>query len=131
MRSLIFSPLFVSLVCFAPADHASAGASATEVSGPVVEIVQFTLHDGSAADDFLAAAAATEAALRRQPGFLRRILLRDDTGGWTDLVEWRSRPEAEAAAQAMMSDPSFAPFLSMIDMETISMAHPSVLWRMD
>jgi hypothetical protein len=96
-----------------------------------LETVAFHLVPGTDPAAFLAAARGTEAALRRQPGFLSRMLTRGDDGTWTDLVLWASHPEALAAAEAVMSDPAFAPFGAMIDMAGARMSHAPLVWRMD
>ncbi len=113
----------------APAEMARGGT--TEAPAAVVEMVSFRLTAGADTADFLTAARATEAPLRRQPGFQRRVLTLAPDGTWTDLVEWADLAAAEAGAQAMMAEPAFQPFLAMIDMASVQMAHPAVQWRMD
>lgn len=110
----------------APADAARAGAG----PNPVMEVVTFRLLPGVTEAAFLAAARATEAPLRRQPGFLSRSLTLSDDGHWTDHVLWSSLPEATAAAQAMMAEPAFAPFMAAIDGASVTMRHDRVLWQM-
>jgi hypothetical protein len=50
-------------------------------------------------------------------------------GTWTDIVTWAGLAEAEAAAQAVMAEPEFAPFVALIDMESLSMSHSTLVWR--
>lgn len=100
------------------------------VAQPIAEIVTFRLTEGSDAAAFLAAARATEAPVAAQPGFLRRVLSRDDSGLWTDQVEWASRDSAEAAAQAVMAMPEFGPFVGFIDLPGLKLRHAQVLWTM-
>jgi hypothetical protein len=123
--------LFLALAlpfCLAPAD-ARAGGTA-DPAAPVAEIVTFTLIPGSDETAFLAAAQATEGPIAAQPGFLRRVLSRDDTGLWTDHVEWTDLASAEAAAQAVMAMPEFGPFAGFIDPSGMTMRHARVLWTM-
>lgn len=89
----------------------------------VIEYVTFTLTPGTDEAAFLAAARGTEALLRRQPGFLSRQLSRGPDGRWTDAVSWASMAEAEAAPQAVMADPAFAPFMALIDGASAEMRH--------
>lgn len=97
----------------------------------VLELVSFRLiHDTDPAA-FVALAAATESALRRQPGYRSRKLVCTPEGQWTDIVEWDSLAAATTAAQVILSDPGFAAFVAMIDMATVSMSHPALAWRMD
>jgi Antibiotic biosynthesis monooxygenase len=124
MRFVTFR-LFAALVALAPAD----GARGQTADGPVMEIVTFRLNPGITDTAFLALARATEGPVSAQPGFLRRSLLRNDAGDWTDLVEWQSLAQAQAAAEAVMAEPAFAPFAGAIDMTTLSMRHVPILWQ--
>ena len=110
-----------------PAESRDRIAPGTE---PVAEIVTFHLTEGSEEAAFLAAARATEAPVAAQPGFLRRVLSRDDTGLWTDHVEWADLASAEAAAQAVMAMPEFGPFVGFIDLPGLKLRHAQVLWTM-
>jgi hypothetical protein len=109
-----------------PADLARAGGD-----GPVLEVVSFRVIAGTDEADFLAAARATEAPLRRQPGFLSRVLTRSADGTWTDHVVWASLPKALAASQAMMAEPAFQPFMALIDGPSVQMRHDPILWQVD
>ncbi|AZL57959.1 hypothetical protein EI545_03365 [Tabrizicola piscis] len=125
-------PAFSLLICLAPADAARADTAATgPMTGPVMEIVTFRLVAGATDTAFLAAAQGTADPLRTQPGFQGRTLTRAADGLWTDHVLWASMTEAMAAAEAMMADPAFAPFMALIDGPSVTMQHAPVLWRMD
>jgi hypothetical protein len=128
LPKLAFNALAMTLF-LAPADAARAGSSADD--SPVMELVTFRLVPGVADTAFLAAARGTEAPLRKRPGFLSRSLTRGSDGLWTDHVLWSSLPEAMAAAEAMMAEPAFAPFMAAIDGATVTMRHDRVLWQMD
>ncbi len=125
MRFAILPFLAVG-IAFGAADTARGQG----IAGPVMEIVSFRLNPGIADKDFLQAARATEGPVAAQSGFIRRSLLRDETGLWTDTVEWQSQAQATAAADIVMADPAFAPFGSAIDMATIQMRHTPILWQM-
>ncbi len=126
-------PAFSLLICLAPADasRADTAAATDPVTGPVMEIVTFRLVAGATDTAFLAAAQGTAAPLKAQPGFQGRTLTHTADGLWTDHVLWASMPEAMTAAEAMMADPAFAPFMALIDGPTVTMQHTPVLWRMD
>ena len=98
---------------------------------PVLEIVTFRTADGADETAFLEAARGTEAMLRDRGSLVRRVLTKADDGTWTDVVEWKSMDEALSAAKAVLQEPSFMPFMSMIDPESVSMSHAPILWRMD
>ena len=96
-----------------------------------LEIVSFRLSDTATTDEFLNAARETEAVLRASGALVRRFLTVDSDGLWTDVIEWSSHEAALATAKAVMTDPSSAPFMTMIDPASANMRHARVLWRMD
>ncbi len=96
-----------------------------------LEIVTFRLVPGTDRVAFLAAARGTDPAVRRQPGFVARMLAEGTDGIWTDAVTWASHDAALAASQAVMADPDFAPFGALIDMASAQMSHSTLVWRMD
>ena len=114
-------------IALAPPDARAGGTAAPQ---PVAEIVTFRLVPGMDEATFLSAAKATETPVAAQPGFLRRSLSRDDTGLWTDYVEWADQQSAEAAMQAVMSLPEFGPFAAAIAPEGMVIRHAPVLWTM-
>lgn len=97
----------------------------------VIEYVTFRLVPGADEAAFLTAARATEALIRRQPGFLSRRLSKGPDGRWTDAVTWASLAEAEAAPQAVMADPDFAPFMALIDGPSAEMRHEALALTLD
>jgi hypothetical protein len=126
-KAMRILPALMMTLCLAAPDALRAAGS----DGPVVEVVTFRLLPGVAEADFLTAAAGTEAPLRATPGFVARRLVRAEDGSWTDLVEWASLAQAHAAAQMVMADPAFAPFMATIDGASVVMRHDRILWRMD
>ncbi|QYK40217.1 MAG: hypothetical protein KF887_12310 [Paracoccaceae bacterium] len=119
-------PCLVPTLALAAPDAARAAGD-----GPVIEVVSFRLVAGTPEADFLAAAAATEPPLRTAPGFVARRLVRAEGGVWTDLVEWSSLGAAQAGAQAMTAEPAFGAFVALIDMDSLTMRHDALRWRMD
>lgn len=97
----------------------------------VIEYVTFSLVPGATEAAFLAAAKATEALVRRQPGFVSRRLSRGTDGRWTDAVTWASLAEAEAAPPAVMADPAFQPFMALIDGPSAQMRHETLALTLD
>lgn len=94
-----------------------------------IEIVTFRLIPGADRAGFVKAAQGTEAAVRRQPGFVARMLVEAEDGAWTDVVTWASHADATAAAENVIADPDFAPFGAMIDGPTVRMSHSTLVWR--
>jgi hypothetical protein len=126
MRHLSLNALALAL----PLSPADARAGAATAPAAVAEIVTFRLLPGTDETAFLEAARATGPAVAAQPGFLRRSLSRDETGLWTDHVEWADLPSALAAAEAVITMPDFAPFAALIDPEGLTMRHAPVIWQM-
>jgi hypothetical protein len=118
--------LFATLL--APADAARGDATA---SGPVLEIVQFRLVAGIDPASFIRMAQATEAPLRRQPGYISRRLVQGGDGEWTDIVEWIDLAAATKAGEVIMTAPEFGPFGAAIDTASLRISHPALVWRMD
>jgi len=108
----------------------TAPAHATS-NDPVLEAVSFRLMPGTDVAAFRDAAAKTEASLRARGSLVRRLLSRNASGGWSDVIEWTSMDDALAAAEAVMQDPAFVPFGTMIDPDTVQMCHAPILWRME
>jgi hypothetical protein len=97
----------------------------------VIEYVTFTLVPGADAAAFLSVAQATEALVRRQPGFVARRLSQGEGGTWTDAVTWASMADALAAPAAVMADPAFHPFMALIDGPSATMRHETVAFAVD
>ena len=90
------------------------------------EIVEFRLAEGITDEQFLASAQPTTAYLCSTGAFVRRSLSQDETGLWTDYVEWTSQDEAQAAAEAAMQREDMMPFMIAIDPETISLRYAAI-----
>ena len=121
-----FLPLAAVVIAMAPADALRA-----ETAAPVLEIVNFRLNSNVADASFVSAAAGTEEMLCERGALVRRYLVRDADGLWTDVIEWTSMEAALAAAEAVMQHPDFAPFGGMIDAQTVDMRHAQIRFRMD
>ena len=79
-----------------------------------LELVRFTV-DPQRREEFLSLRPAAIAALReRFDGLLEARLAEHDDGSFTDVVRWRSREEAEAAAAACMEIPATSEWIGMI-----------------
>ena len=73
----------------------------------VIEWAPFRLADGAEEDALLAASEAIQREfLERQPGFVRRELLRGRDGQWVDLIVWTDEPSAMAAMGGVGSSPA-------------------------
>jgi hypothetical protein len=73
-----------------------------------IELARFRVHEGAEPQLLAERPAMLEALRRRFPGCLAAYLTKEDDGVWLDIVLWRSRAEAEEAAQAIESVPEAA-----------------------
>ena len=89
----------------------------------VIEEVRFKLAEGVEDAAFLSQIDAMRPWLMAQGGFVRRRLSKGDDGTWLDHLEWASMDEARAAGQALMGEPSLAPFMACIDPASVSLRH--------
>lgn len=79
----------------------------TTTNATVLEWAPFTLASGAGEADLLRASEALqEGFLARQPGFLRRDLLKGRDREWIDLVWWATGEDAERAMQAAAESPA-------------------------
>lgn len=97
----------------------------------IAEIVTFRLARGTDADKFAQAAETVEMRFRDEGHMLTRTLSCTPDGTWTDHVIWASDEAAQAAARDITRSPDCAPFLAMIDPDSVVMSHGQVARRMD
>lgn len=89
----------------------------------MVEITQFRLAPGVAADDFAQAALAMQSLfLEKQHGYLTRTLTVAEDSLWTDIVYWESQQQAERAMQQAEQSELVLPFMEKIDVHTVRMS---------
>ena len=92
----------------------------------IAEIVTFKLTDGTDAEGFVKAAEAMTPFLQRTGGFVKRCLSCDETGLWTDHLEWASMDDAMRAAKAIADAPEAAAFMDPIELSSTTMRHAKV-----
>ena len=108
-----------------PAQAAPDAARGTAES-PVAEIVTFRLVEGAEPTAFTAAADGLTPFLQGTNAVLSRVLSVDDSGRWTDHITWATLAAAQDAAAVLASQPEAAPFLRMIDPETVELRHATI-----
>lgn len=117
--------LLSAVTCLSMASAASAqdcNDTARDVSA-VAEIVEFRLVQGVTDEQFLNAAATSMSYLCSVDGFVRRSLSQDETGLWTDYVEWTDLDLAQSAAEAAMQREDMMPFMTTIDPDTVALRY--------
>jgi hypothetical protein len=73
-----------------------------------IELARFKILECAECQLLAEGPAMVEAMQRRFPGCHAAYLSREDDGWWLDVVFWRSRAEAQEAAQAINSVPECA-----------------------
>jgi len=96
---------------------------------PVLEVLTYRLTATVTVQDYLATVRQTAPIIARNPGLQSRSLACDDTGTWTEVSHWTSQAAADAAGQAVVTDPDVAPLMAAIDMATLSMRFVPILWQ--
>lgn len=92
---------------------------ANDTTSKVLELVVFTMREGTSQGEFLATEASMDAWLRRQPGFQSYdLVLSDDGDTWVFIGRWRTMAEAKEAADAAMTASGTAPMLALIDLDS-------------
>jgi len=125
MKTLLLSALVnLSVVTLAFAETCETEGAGNAMTA---EIVEFRLAAGTTEEQFLASARSTMGYLCEADGFVRRSLSQDETGLWTDYVEWTSIESAQMAAEAAMQREDMMPFMMAIDAETISFRYANIV----
>lgn len=86
---------------------------------PAIEITTFELARGLRMAEFVAANADVDPWLRRQPGFVSRILLQQEDGTVMDIVVWERAADARASARRLMRELADSPVHAAIDQRTV------------
>lgn len=73
-----------------------------------IELARFQINDDAEKQLLAERPAMIEALRRRFPACLAAYLTREEDGSWLDILVWRSREEAEAAALAINTVPECA-----------------------
>ncbi len=124
MKRFIFLGLAAALssAC-SPEPLPAENAATRETKAGMVEITQFRLAPGVAADDFAQAASSMQSLfLEKQHGYLTRTLTVSADSLWTDIVYWENQQQAERAMQQAEQSDLVLPFMEKIDVNTVRMS---------
>jgi len=97
------------------------------MNNPVIEAVSYKLNANVSDADFLKASKAFDAFVENCDGFIRRRLSKGEDGQWLDHLEWASMEQVRKADKAFRSNQGLAPFIAMIDMDTMKMRHEQLM----
>jgi hypothetical protein len=100
---------------------------ATNMTGPVLEIVTFKLADGVTEEAFLMAGEAAVTFMKNRKGFISRRLSRNNDGTYTDHVTWASLNAAKESMDASMSEASLGAFMQSIDPASMKIDHQVIV----
>ncbi len=82
------------------------GVSTIATADPIIEWAPFEVKNGVSDESImLAAQAVEEGFLVKQPGYIKRSLLKDSNDRWVDIVYWQSEEEAQSAAGKALESP--------------------------
>ncbi|MEU2134008.1 hypothetical protein [Streptomyces sp. NPDC018352] len=86
-------------------------------SAPVLEVVEFTTHDGVSADDLHKALELLEADLRQAGGFLAQTLYAsaEQPRGWLISYHWATVEDAKQSMARVAATASFAALMQLVD----------------
>ena len=93
----------------------------------IIETVTFRALSGHDPQEVAVASDALTPFLARQKGFVSRRLSMGDDGVWLDHVQWTDMEAAQAASKALMSAPEAGAFMALIDMDSVTMRHDTLM----
>lgn len=86
-----------------------------------VELTSFKLIEGTDESKFIEAAnQMQDAFLNNQEGFVKRTLVKGENG-WTDIVYWENPQSMQNAMRKAELAAEVAPFMQMINFESVKM----------
>ncbi|WP_299621529.1 antibiotic biosynthesis monooxygenase [Pelagibius sp.] len=89
------------------------------MSGYTIEWASIRLAKGKTEADLLTASNTFQSEfLDRQPGFVRRELLRLQTGDYADVVHWRSMEDAAAIMEKAAGSPACQAYFAVMEMDS-------------
>lgn len=106
--------------------HAAPDTTRAAGEQPVAEIVTFRLAGDADPAAFVEAAQAMDPFLHDTGSVRSRTLSVDANGLWTDYITWSDMASARKAAEVIMQAPEAAPFMQMIDPETVTLRHADI-----
>ncbi|HEU0221210.1 MAG TPA: antibiotic biosynthesis monooxygenase [Paracoccaceae bacterium] len=89
----------------------------------ILEIARFRPAPGTDEATLRNAAESVDPWLRRQPGFLHRLLRREEGDTWIDVIVWASPVAVDAADIAFAVAPETRYYQSVIDPASVTIHH--------
>ena len=117
----IFQTAFIITLIIGTSSFSNAQNSSQMTETTTVELTSFKLIEGADEAKFIEAANQMQSTfLNEQEGFVKRTLVKGKNE-WTDIVYWESAQSMENAMKKAESSPEVAPFMQMINFESVKM----------
>lgn len=112
--TVMISALLVFLCMSCSQDHEKKAAS-LQKQAFIVELAPFTLQDGVSEAMLLEASHAVQKEfVEKQPGFIKRELIRKSEKEYMDLAHWVGKEHAKKTAQRAFENPVCLKFFSLM-----------------
>lgn len=91
------------------------------------EITSFRMKPGITAKDAVEAGRDIDAWLRRQPGFVSRLMIGNADGTITDIVVWKTERDGRASSGRLMAETASSRFHELVDGGSVDWSFDDVL----
>ena len=120
MKQIIQTAFVITLIIgISSCSNAQNSSQMTEIT--TVELTSFKLIEGVDEDKFIEVANKMQSSfLNDQEGFVKRTLVKGENG-WTDIVYWKDHQSMQNAMKKAESSAEVAPFMQMINFESVKM----------
>jgi len=123
MKKIIHTAFIITVILgisnYSNAQNSSRMTEKNEIT--TVELTSFQLVEGTDEAKFIEVAnQMQETFLNNQKGFVKRTLVKGEHG-WTDIVYWESPQAMQNAMVKAESSVDVAPFMQMINFESVKM----------
>jgi hypothetical protein len=102
-------------------------ATTAAMAAPIVEQITFKTKPRVTRVALVAALRATDAELKREPGFVSRQLLVDEKGVYRLIITWQSLADARRAEESETQTPESSAVEAMIDEKSVTFHRAEVL----
>ncbi len=91
------------------------------------EVTSFRMKPGVTAKDAVEAGRDIDAWLRRQPGFVSRLMIASADGTITDIVVWKTQRDGRASSERLMAETASSRFHELVDSRSVDWSFADVL----
>lgn len=87
----------------------------------IIQLGLFRLRAATQTEQFLAAVEETTALLKKQEGFIRRVVSKTEQDEWADMVYWTTMDAASHAGEVFGSAPEARQFMGLLAPEQMQL----------